>query len=94
MAHGELDPQLRRLFTDSMPVVNFKKISYDRILGDQTNAYLEKNPQVPFHEVIDIIRPAADKEYLDRIAHYCKERINDSHSCGPDENVNPSMAGR
>ena len=48
-----------------MPSVDFKKISYDKILGDQTNAYLETHPNVPFHEVIDIIRPTADKEYLD-----------------------------
>jgi len=48
-----------------MPTVEFKKISYDGILGDQVNAYLEEHPTVPFHEVIDIIRPMADQEYLD-----------------------------
>ena len=48
-----------------MPSVEFKKISYDRILGDLTSQYLEEHPEVPFHEVIDIIRPRADQDYLD-----------------------------
>ena len=48
-----------------IPTVEFKKISYDKILGDQTNEYLLEHPDVPFHEVIDIIRPKADREYLD-----------------------------
>jgi len=48
-----------------MPVVEFKKISYDRILGDLTGSYMEEHPDVPFHEVIDIIRPIADQDYLD-----------------------------
>lgn len=52
-------------YADAMPAVAFKKISYDRILGDLTNQYLEQHPSVPFHEVIDIIRPFADAEYLD-----------------------------
>lgn len=91
-ALSELDPQVRRLFADSMPSVDFKKISYDRILGDQTNAYLENNPDVPFHEVIDIIRPAADKEYLDQVAHYCKAKINDNHTYSPEENMHPNLA--
>jgi len=56
-----MDPELLSL----LPTVEFKKISYDRILGDLTNAYLDEHPDVPFHEVIDIIRPGADAEYLD-----------------------------
>ena len=60
-----------------LPRVEFKKISYDRILGDQTNAYLAKHPDVPFHEVIDIIRPMADKEYLDQIASHCSDSKTD-----------------
>lgn len=48
-----------------LPTVEFKKISYDKILGDLTNDYLLEHPDVPFHEVIDIIRPGADREYLD-----------------------------
>ena len=47
-----------------LPTVEFKKISYDKILGDLTNDYLLEHPDVPFHEVIDIIRPGADREYL------------------------------
>ena len=60
-----IDPSLQRFYADSLPSVDFQKISYDRILGDQTNSYLESHPDVPFHEVIDIIRPMADAEYLD-----------------------------
>ncbi len=62
-----LDPEL----LEKLPTVEFKKISYDRILGDMTNSYLEKHPNVPFHEVIDIIRPLADADYLDQIARNC-----------------------
>jgi hypothetical protein len=43
-----------------MPATTFSKISYDRILGDNVNAYLAIHPQTPFHEVIDIIRGKAD----------------------------------
>ena len=31
---------------------------------------MEEHPEVPFHEVIDIIRDDADKEYLDQIARH------------------------
>lgn len=41
--------------------VEFQKISYDRLLGDLTNNYMAEHPEVPFHEVIDIIRDDADK---------------------------------
>ena len=53
-----------------LPSVEFKKISYDRILGDLTNSYMDQHPDVPFHEVIDIIRDDADQEYLDQIARH------------------------
>ena len=43
-----------------LPEVSFTKISYDKILGDNTAEYGEQNPGVPFHEIIDIIRPKAD----------------------------------
>ena len=43
-----------------MPNVSFTKISYDRILGENLSAYQEKHPEVPFHEIIDIIRSKAD----------------------------------
>ena len=49
----------------NLPEVSFTKISYDRILGDLTAEYGEQNPGTPFHEIIDIIRPKADQEYLD-----------------------------
>ena len=48
----------------------FEKVSYDRILGDKVNEFSATNPTVPFHEVIDIIRPKADKQYLDDIARH------------------------
>ena len=47
--------------------IEFKKISYDKILTDNQKSYQLKHPNVPFHEVIDIIRSQADKEYLDSI---------------------------
>lgn len=63
-----------------MPCVEFKKISYDRILGDMTAEYLESHPDVPFHEVIDIIRPHADQDYLDQIArHFNEEDAGKEH---------------
>jgi len=59
-----LERGLVSLYANDLPSVEFKKISYDRILGDLTNQYMEEHPSVPFHEVIDIIRPHADAEYL------------------------------
>ena len=41
--------------------VNFEKVSYDKILGDKVKDFSATNPTVPFHEVIDIIRPKADR---------------------------------
>ena len=49
----------------NLPEVSFTKISYDKILGDNTAEYGEQHPDVPFHEIIDIIRPKADQDYLD-----------------------------
>lgn len=46
------------------PKVNFSKISYDRILGENVNSYSAEHPEVPFHEVIDIIRAKSDSDYL------------------------------
>ena len=40
--------------------VDFHKISYDRILGDNLNAYQKLHPETPFHVIIDIIRDKAD----------------------------------
>ena len=36
-----MDPALFQQFADALPALEFHKISYDRILGDQTNDYLE-----------------------------------------------------
>ena len=51
-----------------LPDVGFFKISYDRILGDNLNAYAQDHPDTPFHEIIDIIRDKADRDYLDQVA--------------------------
>jgi hypothetical protein len=48
-----------------IPTVTYHKVSYDRILGENLTAYSVKHPEVPFHEVIDIIRSKADQDYLD-----------------------------
>jgi len=48
-----------------LPQVTFKKVSYDRILGDNLSEYQKKHPETPFHEIIDIIRGKADQDYLD-----------------------------
>ena len=40
--------------------VEFKKISYDKLLTDNQKAFSSKHPEVPFHEVIDIIRGQTD----------------------------------
>jgi len=48
-----------------LPTVSYHKVSYDRILGENLSAYSELHPEVPFHEVIDIIRSKADQDYLD-----------------------------
>jgi len=45
---------------ESLPEVDFQRISYDRILGDNTDDYGELHPETPFHEIIDIIRGKAD----------------------------------
>jgi hypothetical protein len=42
-------------------------ISYDDLLLRQTERYMAERPETPFHDVIDIIRPLADAEYLSRI---------------------------
>jgi len=47
--------------------MTFSKISYDRILGDNVNEYMQAHPETPFHEVIDIIRDKADRDYLNQV---------------------------
>ena len=55
-------------------------MSYDRILGDKVKEFSATNPTVPFHEVIDIIRPKADKQYLDDIARHMLDSNNSNYS--------------
>jgi hypothetical protein len=62
---------LKKTFGGNMPSVSYHKVSYDRILGENLSAYSELHPEVPFHEVIDIIRSKADQDYLDQVARHC-----------------------
>jgi len=68
-----------------MPIVEFNRVSYDSILRDLTSSYLEEHPSVPFHEVIDIIRPKADRDYLDQIARNFTQSPNTTKSCSSTE---------
>ena len=38
---SKVDSSLFDKYADALPTVEFKKISYDGILGDQVNAYLQ-----------------------------------------------------
>ena len=64
LGDAEMNPSLNHCLADQLgselPKVTFNKISYDRILGENLSAYQEKHPEVPFHEIIDIIRSKAD----------------------------------
>jgi hypothetical protein len=53
-------------------LVEYDRISYDKILGEQVDSYMEKhNNEKDVNKIIDIIRPFADQEYLDRVAKFC-----------------------
>jgi len=43
------------------------------MLTDNLEQYQRDHPEVPFHEVIDIIRPLADQEYLRAISTVAQE---------------------
>lgn len=60
MIPENLAQNLESAFGKAIPSVSYKKVSYDRILGENLTSYQEKHPEVPFHEVIDIIRSKAD----------------------------------
>ena len=51
--------------------MDFKKVSYDRILGEKVTEYQKVHDETDVNKVIDIIRSSADQEYLDRIARHC-----------------------
>jgi hypothetical protein len=40
-------------------------------LGDKVTEYQKANAESEMHTIIDIIRPFADQEYLDRVARQC-----------------------
>jgi hypothetical protein len=67
--------------------VKFSKISYDRILGDKTEAYQKENDEEDINKVIDIIRPIADQEYLDQIARRCFNSYKESADIENDPNA-------
>lgn len=41
-------------------ILNFCKISYDRILSSNQKSYCDLHPDVGMHEAIDIVRDKAD----------------------------------
>ena len=63
--------------------VDYRRINYDQMLTDNLKDYQSKHPDVPFHEVIDIIRPWADQQYLDTISNHCAEEVS-----GPEDKEN------
>ena len=40
--------------------INFRKISYDKMLTKHQSAYMAKYPDAEYHHVIDVIRGQAD----------------------------------
>lgn len=60
MIPDDITLSLEKAFGKAVPNVSFAKVSYDRILGENLADYQAKHPEVPFHEVIDIIRSKAD----------------------------------
>ena len=52
----------------NFPTIEYHLISYDSIVSEQVEKYKKLHPDTSFHEVIDIIRPLADQEYLQNIA--------------------------
>ena len=75
MKEAKLNLATKKLMSDivlpNLPTrIEFKKVSYDRILGDKVKEFTATNPHVSLHETIDIIRPDADKQYLEDIARH------------------------
>lgn len=52
------------------------------MLTDNLDLYGKIHPEVPYHEIIDIIRPKADQDYLDAIAKCGKDDSSLSESWG------------
>ena len=51
--------------------LDFSKISYDYILTKNAQEYCDSHPGTSLDGAIDIIRDAADQEYLDEISKSC-----------------------
>ena len=58
--------------------LDFKKISYDHILGENQREYCAKHPDVDMHAAIDIIRDKADQDYLTAIATQCGNTLEEN----------------
>jgi hypothetical protein len=54
------------------------------MLNDNLDQYSKIHPEVPFHEVIDIIRPKADQDFLDAIIAAGRDESSHSGSWGSD----------
>lgn len=50
--------------------IRLEKVSYDKLLGHKIDDFSKTNPDMAFHEILDIIRPKADRQYLEDIAAY------------------------
>lgn len=73
--------------------IEFKKVSYDRILGDKVQEFTATHPDVTMHETIDIIRPDADKQYLEDIArHMLSSNSNQSSNSKGDSSLSDNMS--
>ncbi|CDW84692.1 UNKNOWN [Stylonychia lemnae] len=75
----------------SKPNIIFKRISYDHILEEHQQKYQAKHPSTPFHEIIDIVRADADKEYLEVIDSNCKIQSDAQEMIFMDRNNTPDV---
>ena len=85
LKEAKLNSATAKLMTDVVQQVlpsriEFKKVSYDRILADKVQEFTATHPDVTMHETIDIIRPDADKQYLEDIARHMLHSNNKSQS--------------
>ena len=50
----------------------FKRISYDVVFSGLQSVYRKEHPEVSFLQAFEVIRPHADKQFLDMIHEACK----------------------
>lgn len=81
--------------SELFPQISFSKISYDGILGDNIRQYERVHPETPFHEIIDIIRGQADRDYLEQIQMHCYQSADPKLAAVNDpENAQPAILGK